>query len=441
MWRKYSLSVLFIFSIVMILSACSGATKSGKEQNDEEEKKEIFTEEWDENGDPVTVKVMYPWGEDAFQEHVVKVVQDELPKNITLECVCLPAQLEPLQEMNAQGIIPDIILAQWGGDPLYELDMFEPLDEYVQKYSVDLEEFDDSVMAVYRAMDPEGKGRLVGLSTLVDTAGLFYNKEIFDAFGVPYPDPEKPMTWAEVRDLAAKMTGERNGVMYRGLELGAGIKEAHLPLKQFGVNLTDPETGEVLISDSPEVKQFFEFVQSIYKIPGLYDQDPETRNGDKFAERTAAMTVSWPAYFRWGLGGVPEELTMIDAAPFPVWEEGGKGPVNYSHPYVLNKYGENKDAGFQVILTIAKILNRDPLTNPYSEFSETHDNYPIYEGKNMKVFWNYEGAYPPERLSKWDEYVNFSESLHKLAEGTDINEFLRVVKEESEIKIEDAMVE
>ncbi|KRG10709.1 hypothetical protein ACA29_20325 [Lederbergia galactosidilytica] len=288
-------------------------------------------------------------------------------------------------------------------------------------------------------MDPEGKGQLISLPTLVDTAGLFYNKEIFDIFGVPYPDPERPMTWEEVRELAAKMTGQRNGVDYRGFELGLGIKDASLPLKEFGINLTDPETGEVLITDSPEVRQYLEFIQQLYNIPGLYD--PEAEDTDKFAEKTAAMTVSWPAYFRWGLGGVPEDIKMIDAAPIPVWEEGGKGPLNYSHPYVLNKYGENKDDGFQVILAIAKVYNRDPLTNPYSEFSETHENYPIYEGKNMKVFWNYDGALPPSRLSKWDEYVNLGEDLHKLSEGLDINEFLRILKEESEIKIEEEKLE
>ncbi|MBP1916945.1 ABC transporter substrate-binding protein [Lederbergia galactosidilytica] len=439
MWRKLGLSVLYFFCVGMILTACSDATESGKEQDEATTKKEIVTEVWNENGEPVTVKVMYPWGEDAFEEHVVKVIEDEIPKNITLECICIPAQLEPLQEMNAQGTIPDIILAQWGIDPLYELEMFEPVDDYVEKYGVDISEFDESVIATYRAMDPEGKGQLIGLPTLVDTAGLFYNKEIFDIFGVPYPDPERPMTWEEVRELAAKMTGQRNGVDYRGFELGLGIKDASLPLKEFGINLTDPETGEVLITDSPEVRQYLEFIQQLYNIPGLYD--PEAEDTDKFAEKTAAMTVSWPAYFRWGLGGVPEDIKMIDAAPIPVWEEGGKGPLNYSHPYVLNKYGENKDAGFQVILAIAKVYNRDPLTNPYSEFSETHENYPIYEGKNMKVFWNYDGALPPSRLSKWDEYVNLGEDLHKLSEGLDINEFLRILKEESEIKIEEEKLE
>ncbi|GIN72508.1 hypothetical protein J14TS2_29830 [Bacillus sp. J14TS2] len=442
MKRNLILCVLFVFSIGAFLSACSSSAKSGTQQEKKEEKEEVVTEVWDEEGEPTTVKVLYPWGEDAFEDQIVKPYKDEIPKNITIECVCEAAQLEPLQEMNAKGIVPDIIFANWGIDPLVELDMLEPVDEFVQKYDVDLDAFDDSVIATYRAMDPEGEGRLIGMPTVVDRLGLFYNKEIFDLFGEPYPDPEKPMTWAEVHDLAAKLTGERNGVQYRGLEMGSGLTtyEATVPLKEFGINWTDPETGEVLMDESPEVKQYLELMKQIYNIPGLYDPAKEAREIDKFGEKNAAMAISWPGYFRWGLGGVPEEATMIDAAPIPVWEEGGAGPSLWAHPYVLNKYSENKDAGFQVMLAISTVDNMDPLTNPNSEFSEAHENYPIYEGKNMKAFWNYEGAMPPEQISKWDDYVDLAGSLEKLAEGNmDTNEFLRVLKEESDIAIKEAM--
>ncbi|MFS0613079.1 ABC transporter substrate-binding protein [Lederbergia ruris] len=442
MKRNYSFFVLCIFSLGMILSACSGATESGKQQKEKEEKEEIITEVWDEEGEPTTVKVLYPWGEDAFEEQIVKPYKEEIPKNITIECVCEAAQLEPLQEMNAKGIVPDIIFANWGIEPLVELDMLEPVDEFVQKYDVDLEAFDQSVIASYRAMDPDGEGRLIGMPTFVDTLGLFFNKDIFDLFGVSYPDPEKPMTWAEVRDLAAKMTGERNGVQYRGLEMGEGLTsfEATVPLKEFEMNWTDPETGEVILDESPEAKQYLDYMKQIYSIPGLYDPAKEARETDKFGEKTAAMAISWPGYFRWGLGGEPEEAKMIDVAPIPVWEEGGVGPRKWAHPYVLNKYSENQDAGFQVMWAISRVDSLDPLKNPNSEFSEEHENYPIYEGKNMKAFWSYEGAMPPEQISKWDDYVDLAGSLEKLAEGNmDTNEFLRVLKEESEITIKEAM--
>ncbi|KRG10711.1 hypothetical protein ACA29_20335 [Lederbergia galactosidilytica] len=55
MWRKLGLSVLYFFCVGMILTACSDATESGKEQDEATTKKEIVTEVWNENGEPVTV--------------------------------------------------------------------------------------------------------------------------------------------------------------------------------------------------------------------------------------------------------------------------------------------------------------------------------------------------------------------------------------------------
>lgn len=44
---------------------------------------------------------------------------------------------------------------------------------------------------------------------------LYYNKSVFDAAGVDYPDPVVPMTWAEYTDIAAKLTtGEGSSKVY-----------------------------------------------------------------------------------------------------------------------------------------------------------------------------------------------------------------------------------
>ncbi len=171
---KTNLSLVLLFIVVSILVACSSSTETKHNQDLESVEDEVVIEVWDESGEPVTVKVLYPWGEDAFVEHIVEKYKDEIPQNITLECVCVDAQLESLQEMNANGVIPDMIFANWGIDPLVELDMLEPVDEFVKKYDVDVNEFNQSVIATYRGMDPEGKNRLIGMPTFVDTVGLFF---------------------------------------------------------------------------------------------------------------------------------------------------------------------------------------------------------------------------------------------------------------------------
>src|SRR5699024_2162412 len=166
------------------------------------------------------------------------------------------------------------------------------------------------------------------------------------------------------------------------------------------------------------------------------------RQLDQFAERTAAMTGSYPGYLRYGIGESPEEVEAIDVAPVPVWEEGGKGPQVNAHPLVLNKFSENKEAGFQVMAAISQTEAMDPLTSPYHEFGPESEFHEFYEGKNMKAFWDYEGAYPEEKVSKWDSYIDIRYNLARLGEGNmDTNQFLRVLKEESEAKIQNAMGE
>ncbi|NIK75353.1 multiple sugar transport system substrate-binding protein [Paenibacillus castaneae] len=441
MKTKKALSFLLV-SIMILLAAC-GQTNQGASGNDSSSQSPsesskpspaIETVEWDENGPETTVKVMYPWGEDNFKTFVLDRYEGAYPKNITLECVCIAAELKPMQEMNAKGIVPDIIFAGFGIDPLVELEMYEPLDEYVQKYGVNVDQFNKAVIATYRGMDPDKKQGLIGLPTFVDTVGLIYNKEVFDKFGVPYPTGQ--LTWDEVADLAVKMTAKRDGIQYRGLELGAGFTggEALKPLQEFEINWTDPETGEVLIDKLPEVKKYFEQMKKFYSMPDLYNKDPEARGRYQFAELTVAMTVSYPAFIRWGMGGDPDKLKNIDAVPVPVWEAGGTGPNVYSHPYMLNKYSENKDAGFQVMLGFAKAENEDPVTSPRYEFATN----PVYEGKNMKAFWDYNPAVPPV-ISKYDKLVDIEGSLKDFAESDmNIDEHLRKLKEESEVKIKEA---
>ena len=58
-----------------------------------------------------------------------------------------------------------------------------------------------------------GDGRIAGLNTAVEISLLFYNKDLFDQAGLPYPpaDPLKAWTWAEFVTAAEKLTVDANG--------------------------------------------------------------------------------------------------------------------------------------------------------------------------------------------------------------------------------------
>ena len=57
--------------------------------------------------------------------------------------------------------------------------------------------------------------------------GFFYNKAMFDAAGIPYPDPWPPMSVEEFADIACQLTDEDAGVW------GAAVPSSVLPFETY----------------------------------------------------------------------------------------------------------------------------------------------------------------------------------------------------------------
>ena len=58
-----------------------------------------------------------------------------------------------------------------------------------------------------------GNGKIAGLNSAVEATLLFYNKDLFDKAGLPYPpsDPAKAWSWEQFVDTARKITVDVNG--------------------------------------------------------------------------------------------------------------------------------------------------------------------------------------------------------------------------------------
>ncbi len=80
-----------------------------------------------------------------------------------------------------------------------------PLDERATADKVDPANYPEALVSLY-SFD----GKLYALPKDFDTIGLWYNKELFDAAGVAYPDAN--WTWDNVREAAQKLTKADQGV-------------------------------------------------------------------------------------------------------------------------------------------------------------------------------------------------------------------------------------
>jgi len=85
-----------------------------------------------------------------------------------------------------------------------------PLDQYVDAATVN--DLWPAITNAYRYDGTAaGNGSLYCLPKDLSTFAFAYNKDIFDAAEVAYPDPENPYTWDEFVEVCKKLTKDTNG--------------------------------------------------------------------------------------------------------------------------------------------------------------------------------------------------------------------------------------
>ncbi|PLS03204.1 ABC transporter substrate-binding protein [Neobacillus cucumis] len=168
------------------------------------------------------------------------------------------------------------------------------IDSYMRKEG-HIEDIPESTL---KGMSFQGD---IYLAPLVESSiALFYNKRLFKEAGIPFPssDPNKPMTWEEVREMAKKLTNLNKGVY--GIDPAQGFNDGESPayfkmplLWQFGADVLSPDGSTASgYLDSKEALKALQFYQDLYykdKV-AAFELPP-----DPFVSGKLAMTVlgSW----------------------------------------------------------------------------------------------------------------------------------------------------
>jgi multiple sugar transport system substrate-binding protein len=220
---------------------------------------------------------------------------------------------------------------------------------------------------------------------------LYYNKDIFDKFGVPYPT-DKQLTWDQVLELAKKLTRTDGGKRYIGLSVDNLTGLA----KSLGLPYVDRTTGQAAL-DTPEWRRVFELQKQIFDIPGYVAPDKTWNYGrDQFMkDQNVAMRVTWLA----NMVGPLEELRQQgvsfnwDIAPAPNFaDQLGKTREAQIHSLSVNSKSKHKDEAFEVIQEILsddgqRILARNgripAIINPELE-KEYGLDIPVLQGKSVQ---------------------------------------------------------
>ncbi|EGD51702.1 extracellular solute-binding protein family 1 [Thermoanaerobacter ethanolicus JW 200] len=327
--KLLSIFVLTIFVLATVLAGCSSSKNNTSSANETNTQKQ-------ETVKPVTIKLGM-WSSSPAEK---KIVDDQIAKfkekypNIDVQIETIVGDyMQKLQTELASNTAPDIFyLDSMPAPQLMSSGVLEPLDDYIKKYNVDVNDFEPALLSAF-----QWEGKTYGLPKDFNTLALFYNKDMFKAAGINEP----PKTWEELRDVAKKLT--KDGV--KGLVLSADLARFDAFINQNGGSVY--QDGKVTLN-LPENAQALDFYVGLItkdKVADTPQNMGEGWNGDAFAAKKAAMAIEGG----WMIPFLKEKAPDLNygIAELPAGKQ--KSTMAFTVAYVMNKNSQHKDEAFKLI--------------------------------------------------------------------------------------------
>lgn len=166
----------------------------------------------------------------------------------------------------------------------------------------------------------EVDGHVYGISSCTVSPIIYYNKDVFDAKGIPYPsaDPENCWTIDEFREVAKQLTDEDIYGAY-GLETVADTLNAQL-LSNGGTRYNEDFTKSTM--NSPENKEVFEIIKAI-RIEDGSAPDASTLDAVGMSAKQMLQTgkVAMLMDGSWALQELAASGMNIGMAPLPAYDK------------------------------------------------------------------------------------------------------------------------
>jgi multiple sugar transport system substrate-binding protein len=379
---------------------------------------------------PVTLKV-HPYKsnitQDDFQLMLVNPVKSKHP-HLTLEMV---GSGKNINELLASGETPDLLLT-WQGtlSSLKLVDLQYDLTSQVKEANVDLGRFNPVSLNAVRVMSD--KNELLALPYEMNFGALYYNKDMFDKFGVAYP--RDGMTWEDTIELGRKVTREEGGVAYRGLDYDT-LQILSLPL---GITFLDAKTDKANVNSEPW-KRVLVLAKQIYDIPGNMPAKLDTAKNDFMRERTLAMLPTVNLFYRLNEPTVSDNLKW-DIAQYPSYKDR---PNTYGmvdlRVIAITPTSKHKAEAMQVVQTLisdevqlnnAKKTGRaTPLKNGEINKAIGAD-MPFMKGiHTQSVFKSHPAAAPSVSMFESQGKKMVNDAYKEYLAGEDLNTVLRKAEE------------
>lgn len=203
-------------------------------------------------------------------------------------------------------------------------------------------------------------GVLWGIPRDYDAIAVFYNKDMFDAAGIPYPSDD--WTWDEFVEIAKKLTDAENGVYGTALN-PAGQQIGYDYIFSNGGQVFDPETGMCVVNSPENVEALQKIADAILvdgispSVEDLVEIDADTR----FQSGMIAMTFNGS----WNVGTYVDVWgDSLGIAPLPIMGErktvshslSWVGAASTEHPEEVKKFLEFMGSYDAQVLTAGVVI-------------------------------------------------------------------------------------
>jgi multiple sugar transport system substrate-binding protein len=319
-----------LICFILILSGCSG-----KAAVQNAEPKAGLPPE------PITLKINNfntAISQEDIESNIIMPVKKKYP-HISFEFL---DQLKgsTLQNLITAGNVPDIVFTDYPNlSGLLEFDYPQDLNEFVKAKQVTLGGVNPQMIEGGKRIGT--KGELYALPFYMDRMMLFYNKDLFQKFGVPYPTDD--MNYDEFIALVKRMTRLDGGVQYAGMR----TINLHTTGTQWGYPVIDPKTGTASLQ-TDSWKKALTLFNDINSIPG----NEKLTNETFYKEQRLAMLQQSFSIMVGLLEGVRKSGSPLnwDIAAMPQSSDA-PGVSGFYKPYyfVISKSSKHKEAAFDAV--------------------------------------------------------------------------------------------
>ena len=280
-----------------------------------------------------------------------------------------------LQTGLAGGAAPDVFAMDGPLFPDYAgRDVLLDLTPYIQQEGYPLDSLNALAVKDFTTAD----GKQLGLPRDLNVIALFYNKDLFDATGVPYPDDT--WDWAKLVEVGKKLTLDTNG---DGKTDQWGLYTETTDMENYWSSLVWQNGGDILapdgksiVLDSPAATGGLQFLQDlIWKDKVVPEPALFAETGDAFEQGKAAMEIngSWlvatdeAAGLKFGIAPLPKGPAGRATSVNPTGAVVSKSSKSPDAAWAFVKYLASPEAQQKIMALKASLpVNTAVLTGPYS---------------------------------------------------------------------------